>query len=125
MKRFVTFFLFAVFMTVPVFSMTSTIDDEEDPEEIPIGQNQNGYGPTSVGGVSVQAWLTTSSIYVDIYNYTGYAMVMITGVEGVVGPVQSQISGAGQICLDITSLPEGFYTIVIQAGSTFTGCFRL
>lgn len=52
-------------------------------------------------------------------------MVMITGGEVVVGAVQSQISGAGQICLDITSLPEGFYTIVIQAGSTFTGCFRL
>ncbi len=125
MKRFVTFLLFAVFMAVPIFSMASTVEDEEDPEEIPVCQNQNGYGPTSIGGVFVQAWLISSSVYVDICNYTGYAVVMITGGEVVVGAVQSQISGAGQICLDIKSLPAGDYTIVIQAGNTFTGCFRI
>ena len=69
MKRFVIFFLFAVFMIIPVFAITTTIHDEEEPEEILLGES-SGDDPTSLGGCIVQAWLLSSAIRVDISNYS-------------------------------------------------------
>ncbi|MBR3449777.1 MAG: hypothetical protein IKH24_02945 [Bacteroidales bacterium] len=124
MKRFVIFFLFAVFMIIPVFAITTTIHDEEEPEEILLGES-SGDDPTSLGGCIVQAWLLSSAIRVDISNYSGYVTATATGIGGVSGPIQAQIVGSGQIYLDISLLPEGYYyTLTIQAGRSYFGLFK-
>lgn len=124
MKRLVIFFLFAVFMIIPVFAMTSMLDNDEYPEEIPVEKQSSGDDPTSLGGCTIQAWLMSSTIRVDISNYSGYATVAATGIGGVSGPIQAQIVGSGQIYLDISLLPEGYYTLTIQADGIYIGLFK-
>lgn len=124
-----------VFLLVPVLffmclSNISTLyafsgDDDDDPEEIDLTtQQQSGNeGPTSLNQISVNAYKTSSSVFIDLSNYSGNVVVLIAGMGGSIYSDQNLIIGAGRVLVDISSLPSGHYFVMVQANQVYQGSF--
>mgnify|MGYP007069960622 FL=1 len=98
--------------------------DDEDPEKVDVGQQQNnGEDPTSFSTTYVTAYKTSSSLTVEINNFTGNAVVSIIGINGFIASDNNPILGSGAVIVDISSLPSGQYTLYIQANQIFQGFF--
>lgn len=117
-------------LILSAFTMNATIpayDGEDgDPEEINLGQqNNNGDDPTGLQTLNVTAFKVGSCVIIYFTNYSGYASASAFGLMGNAFSGQHYISGAGYIVLDISSLPQGNYTLIVQAGNLYCGSFTL
>ena len=115
-------------MLLCIFPMNATTiipdGDEEDPEKIDVGQQQNnGEEPTSFSTTYVNAYKTSSLLTVEISNFTGNALVSIIGISDNIVSDCNPIIGSGVVLVDISSLPSGQYTLFILAGQVFQGFF--
>lgn len=114
-------------LILSAFTMNATIPvydgEDDDPEEIIVERQQNGDGPNSLNQCYIQAYKTSTMLTVNIYNYTGNVSVIVFGLNGSVVSLQNDIFGDGTIPINISSLPEGDYTLFVQAGALFIGDF--
>lgn len=99
--------------------------DEGDPEEIELyNSNNQGNGPTSVNTFTIHAYKTNTTVYVLFSGYTGNANLVASGLGGTIFSGSQWVNGTGCIILNISSLPEGDYTLDIYCSSAYWGCFR-
>ncbi|MBQ9397003.1 MAG: hypothetical protein IJU08_00730 [Bacteroidales bacterium] len=123
MKRFLTFLAAMLLSFLPMNAIQPAFDgDDEDPEEIVI-EHQQGNEPTQFNPCYISAFKTSSSVDVYINNYYGLASVTIIGAGDSVFD-QVYVFGSALISLNISSLPKGFYTLLINAGSLYQGLFE-
>lgn len=124
MKRFLTFLVAMLLSLLPMNAIQPAFDgDDEDLEEIVLSKQQNGDIPTSLNSVFVSAHKTSSYIVINIFNYTGIVVASVFG-NGIGGYFLSDVnpvSGSGIIMLDISSLPNGNYTLAIMVDQLYQG----
>lgn len=123
MKKYfiiLTALLMSTIFTCSTFS--GSIND--DPEEIQIERQQNGDEPTSTGTCLVQAFKTSTLLMTNFYNYTGNSSVIVIGQYGNIISASSMIVGSGTIVLNISTLPDGDYSIFINSDAVYIGTFR-
>ncbi len=125
MKRFLPFFAALLLSLFPINATAPNLDgDENDPEIVDVVQQQNnGEDPSSNSATYVRAYKTSSSLTVQIENFTGNAVVSVIGIGGYIVSDNNPIVGSGIVVLDISSLPSGQYTLFIQANHIFQGFF--
>ena len=103
----------------------TTIPDDDEPVEIPLGGEQNGEDPTplSTGAMQVSALKYSEYIEVSVSNFTGNVIVCVVGNgEQLLSP-NNLIVENGIIHTDIAALSSGYYHLMIYAGSLLEGYF--
>lgn len=72
----------------------------------------------------VQAFKTSTLLMTNFYNYTGNSSVIVIGQYGNIISASSMIVGSGTIVLNISTLPDGDYSIFINSDAVYIGTFR-
>lgn len=76
----------------------------------------------SVTATEVNTYTDDNILTVEVENYTGDVYVQVFGAEGATQLVFSSYN-YGSAILDISSLPQGTYTVSITLNSTYQGIF--
>ena len=126
MKKYMILLTVLMLSAFTMNATTPVYDGEEgDPEVIDLGQQHNGEDPTGIQTLGITAYKTGTSIVITFINYSGYANASALGLSGNVFSGQQYISGTGLIILDISSLPQGNYSLFVQAGNLYCGSFTI
>lgn len=126
MKRFLTFLAAMLLSFLPMNAIQPAFDGNDgDTEEIEVQTTGNEAGPNSMNFTVVTAYKTTSSVIIEISNFSGNLVVAILGIGGNVLSNYNPITGSGMVVLDISSLPHGNYMLYITANQLYQGSFSL
>lgn len=79
-------------------------------------------GTRSATITQVNAYTDGNTITVDVANYTGDVYVQVFGPGGAAQLVFA-VYNHGSAVLDISSMPQGAYTVSIALNSTYEGIF--
>lgn len=111
------------FVFIPLYANTPvSIEDGDDPEEITL--QQTGEEPTGTNCVSISAVKWQNTITVTVSNYSGPIFVCASGISGSESTL-SHVVNMGSVQLDISSLPSGYYNLIIQINNRYIGHFHV
>ena len=119
------FALLLASISLNAFTVSFFAPNEDDPELIEVAQQTGGDDPNQQNTILIQAYKTSSSVYVYLSIFTGNTFVTITnGIGAIVASDFQHVNGSAMIVLDISSLPAGQYYLSINAGGIYTGVFQ-
>ena len=123
MKKNIILFLmtFIVFYGFSAFVSIDNTNDTNSNEEIRLLKTSGG---TRSGTVTLNAFINGQTVIISIENYDGIVSVEVSGAGGA-AQQSAQLSGSGQMVLDISSFNSGIYTLRIILGNTvYEGSFE-
>ena len=80
-------------------------------------------GTRSGSSTLVEAFISGEVLFIDISGYSGAVSVEVAGIGGGL-QYGADVSEAGILTIDLSSLPEGNYMLYITLDHTYSGSFE-
>lgn len=123
MKKYLILLTVLMLSAFTMNASVSAFDGGDDPEDINLEKQNNGDDPTSLNPFTIHAYKTSTQIVILFSNYYGNASAFVYGLGGTAYSDEQVIMGSGFICIDISLLPTGSYTLTLFADSVYYGYF--
>lgn len=122
-KKLITFVLFVSIMVCYSFTVVTKTNEIQTDKKVEL--EKKSYGSTrSATTTVVSAFTDNYTVSVFMENYDGFVSVEVTGAGGA-AQQSGQITGSGQMVLDISPFNAGSYTLRVILGNTvYEGSFE-